>query len=217
MSIKQNVKQILGQLPAGVKLVAVVKTRTPEQIIEAVNAGVKIVGENYIQESEKYRSLIGDKVSWHLIGHLQHNKVKKATRLFDVIETVDSLDIAREIDRRCGQMGKKIIVYIEINSGREEQKSGVLPEKVEDLAKEIAALPNLYLAGLMTMGPLSENPEDSRPYFKATKMLFEKLKSLNLPGINMEYLSMGMSDSYLVAIEEGANVVRIGRKIFEGE
>ncbi len=216
VSVEQNVKQILRTLPGGVKLVAVAKTRTPEQILEAVAAGIKVVGENYVKEAEQARAVIGDRVVWHLIGHLQHNKVKKVVQLFDVIESVDSADIAREIDRRCGQTGKIMPVLIEVNSGREAQKSGVFPENVEDLVRQSAELPNIRVAGLMTIGPLLENPEDSRPYFAATKKLFEKIKGLKLPGVNMEYLSMGMSNSYQVAIEDGANVVRIGRKRFEG-
>ncbi len=216
MSIEQNVKQILRTLPNGVKLVTVAKTRTGEEILEAVAAGITAVGENYVKETELARAVIGDRVTWHLIGHLQHNKVKKAVHLFDVIETVDSLDIAREIDRRCGQLGKVMPVLIEVNSGREAQKNGVSPENVENLVKQIAELPNIRVRGLMTIGPLLENPEDSRPYFAVTKQLFEKVKSLKLPGVKMDYLSMGMSNSYMVAIEEGANVVRIGRKIFEG-
>lgn len=217
MSIGRNVKQILKTLPDGVKLVAVAKTRTPEEIVEAAAAGITAVGENYVKEAEQARAVIGDRVAWHLIGHLQHNKVKKAVQLFDVIETVDSVDLAREIDRRCGQIGKVMPVLIEVNSGQEAQKSGVFPENVEDLVKHIAALSCIRVAGLMTIGPLSENPEDSRPYFAATEQLFEKIKKLDLPGVKMEYLSMGMSNSYLVAIEEGANIVRIGRKIFEGQ
>jgi PLP dependent protein len=216
VSIEQNVKQILKTIPGGVKLVAVAKTRTPEEILAAVTAGITVVGENYVKEAELARAVIGDRVTWHLIGHLQHNKVKKAVQLFDVIETVDSLDLAREIDRRCSQLGKIMPVFIEVNSGREAQKSGVFPEDVECLVKQIAVLPNIRVAGLMTIGPLSENPEDSRPYFAETKNLFEEIKSLELPGVKMEYLSMGMSNSYPVAIEEGANVVRIGRRIFEG-
>ncbi|MDO8579084.1 MAG: YggS family pyridoxal phosphate-dependent enzyme [Dehalococcoidales bacterium] len=216
MSVEQNVKQILRALPGGVKLVAVAKTRTPEQILEAVAAGIKVVGENYVKEAEQAQGIIGNRVTWHLIGHLQHNKVKKAVQLFDVIETVDSVDIAQEIDWQCGQFGKIMPVLIEVNSGREVQKSGVFPENVENLVKQSALFPNIRVAGLMTIGPLSENPEDSRPYFAATKKLFEELKSVKLPGVRMEYLSMGMSNSYQVAIEEGANVVRIGRKIFEG-
>ena len=216
MSIEQNVKQILKTLPGGVKLVAVAKTRTPEEILQAVSAGITAVGENYVKEAEEARAVIGARVTWHLIGHLQHNKVKKAVQIFDVIETVDSTDLAREIDRRCAQIGKIMPVLIEVNSGREAQKSGVLPENVEDIVRQIVGLPNIRVTGLMTIGALSENPEDSRPYFAATRILFEKLNTLKLQGVNLEYLSMGMSNSYQVAIQEGANVVRIGRKIFEG-
>jgi pyridoxal phosphate enzyme (YggS family) len=140
--------------------------------------------------------------------------VKKAVRIFDMIETVDSIEIAREIDKRCAQIDKVMPVLIEVNSGREKQKSGVLPENVEQLAKEISAFQNIRVTGLMTMGPRFGNPEDSRPYFFETKKLFEKIKKLNLPNIEIKYLSMGMTNSYKIAVEEGANIVRIGSKIF---
>jgi len=214
MTIKQNVSQILSELPDGVQLVAAAKARKPEEILEAVDAGVKIVGENYVQEAERAYEVIGNKVKWHFIGHLQKNKVKKAVKIFDMIETVDSFEIAKEIDKRCVQIDKIMLVLIEINIGREEQKSGVLPENSEQLVKEISALPNISVMGLMTMGPLSANPEDSRPYFVEMKKLFEKIKKLNLPNIEMKYLSMGMTNSYKIAPEEGANIVRIGTKIF---
>ena len=214
MTIKQNVNQILNELPDGVQLVAAAKTRKPEEILEAIEAGVKIIGENYVQETERAYEVIGDKAKWHFIGHLQKNKVKKAVKIFDVIETVDSVEIAEEIDKRCAQIGKIMPVLLEINSGREEQKSGVFPENTEQLARRISALPNLRVMGLMTMGPLAGNPEDSRPYFVETEKLFEKLKKLNLPNIEMRYLSMGMTNSYKIALEESANIVRIGTKIF---
>ena len=214
MTIKQNVNQISNELPDGVQLVAAAKTRNPEEILEAIEAGVKIIGENYVQETERAYEVIGDKAKWHFIGHLQKNKVKKAVKIFDVIETVDSVEIAEEIDKRCAQIGKIMPVLLEINSGREEQKSGVFPENTEQLARMISALPNLRVMGLMTMGPLAGNPEDSRPYFVETKKLFEKLKKLNLPNIEMRYLSMGMTNSYKIALEESANIVRIGTKIF---
>ncbi len=212
--IKQNVSQILSELPDGVQLVAAAKTRQPEEVLEAVGAGVKIVGENYVQEAERAHVVVGNRAKWHLIGHLQKNKVEKAVRLFDMIETVDSVEIAREIDRRCAQIGKVMLVLIEVNSGREKQKSGVLPEGVEQLAKEISAFQNIRVTGLMTMGPRFGNPEDSRPYFVETKKIFEKIRKLNLPNIEMKYLSMGMTNSYKIAIEEGANIVRIGSKLF---
>ena len=212
--IKQNVSQILGELPDGVQLVAAAKTRQPEAVLEAVESGVKIVGENYVQEAERAHEVVGNRARWHFIGYLQKNKVKKAVRIFDMIETVDSVEIAREIDKRCAQIGKVMPVLIEVNSGREKQKSGVLPESVEQLAREISVFQNIRLMGLMTMGPRFGNPEDSRPYFVETKRIFEKIKKLNLPNIEMKYLSMGMTNSYKVAIEEGANIVRIGSRIF---
>jgi len=212
--IKQNVDQILSELPDGVQLVAAVKARTPGEILEAVESGVKILGENYVQEAERAYEVVGNKAEWHFIGHLQKNKVKKAVKLFDMIETVDSLELAREIDKRCAQIGKVMPVLIEINSGREEQKSGVLPEKTEQLVREISGLNNIRVMGLMTMGPRFGNPEDSRPYFVETKKIFERIKKLNLPNIQMRYLSMGMTNSYKIALDEGANMVRIGSKIF---
>ncbi len=212
--IKQNVDRILSELPDGVQLVAAVKTRAPEEILEAVESGVKILGENYVQEAERIYEIIGNKAEWHFIGHLQKNKAKKVVKLFDMIETVDSLELAREIDKRCAQIGKVMPVLVEINSGREEQKSGVFPEKTEQLVKETSGLNNIRVMGLMTMGPRFGDPEDSRPYFVETRKIFERIKKLSLPDIQMRYLSMGMTNSYKIALDEGANMVRIGSKIF---
>jgi len=214
MTIQQNVKQILYELPDGVQLVAAAKTRTPEEILEAVETGVKIIGENYVQEAEKAYAVVGNAAEWHFIGHLQKNKVKKAVGIFDMIETVDSAELAREIDKRCAQIGKIMPVLIEVNSGREEQKSGVFPEDTEALAREISAFPNLKVMGLMTMGPLTGDPENARPYFETTRKIFEQMKRLNLPEIEMRHLSMGMTHSYKVALEESANMIRIGTGIF---
>lgn len=212
--IKENVEKILNELPKGVKLVAAAKTRTPEEILEAIDAGVEIVGESYIQEARRAFDVIGRKVKWHFIGHLQKNKVKKAVEIFDMIETVDSYDLAKEIDKRCSQISKIMPVLIEINSGREKQKFGVFPENAENLIKEISDFSDVKIMGLMTMGPRFGNPEDSRPYFVETRKIFEKIKELNIANIEMRYLSMGMTNSYKVAIEEGANIVRIGTLIF---
>ena len=212
--IKENVNRILSELPDGVELVAASKTRTPGEILEAIESGVIAIGENYVQEAEKAHEVVGSRAQWHFIGHLQRNKVKKAALIFDMIETVDSVEIAEEIDKRCAQIGKVMPVLIEINSGREPQKAGVLPENAEQVIKKISTLPNIKVKGLMTMGPRFGNPEDSRPYFVATRKLFERIKELNLPGVEMRYLSMGMTNSYKIALEEGANVVRIGTRIF---
>jgi len=212
--IQENVRQVLKELPREVQLVAAAKTRQPAEILEAVEAGIKMVGENYVQEGEGAYRVVGSRVKWHFIGHLQRNKVKKAVRLFDMIETVDSLELAQEIDRRCAQIGKIMPVLIEVNSGREAQKAGASPENVESLAREISSLANIKLVGLMTMGPRFGNPENSRPCFQETKRIFERIKRLNLPDVEMKYLSMGMTNSYKIAIGEGANIVRLGSRIF---
>ncbi len=213
-SIKENVERILKELPAGVELVAAAKTKTPAEILEAVEAGIKIIGENYVQEAAEAFAVVGRGGKWHFIGHLQTNKAKKAVEIFDMIETVDSPDLAREIDKRSRNAGKVMPVLIEINSGEEGQKFGVRPKDVEALIREIAPLQNIRIEGLMTMGPFEGDPEDARPYFKITKQLFDAFKALALPGVEMKWLSMGMTNSYPVAIEEGANMVRIGTKIF---
>ncbi|MBW2346192.1 MAG: YggS family pyridoxal phosphate-dependent enzyme [Deltaproteobacteria bacterium] len=212
--ITDNMNEILDELPEGVKLVGAAKTRTPDEILEGVEAGLKIIGENYVQEAERAFQAIGDRVKWHMIGHLQSNKAKKAVKIFDMIETVDSIKLAKAIDRACANIGKVMQVLIEINSGEEPQKAGVLPEDALSLVRDISELKNIKIMGLMTMGPFTGDPEDARPYFQKTKRLFEEMKEMNLPGVEMVYLSMGMSNSYKVALEEGANMVRIGTKIF---
>ncbi|MGC9354238.1 MAG: YggS family pyridoxal phosphate-dependent enzyme, partial [Mariniphaga sp.] len=175
---------------------------------------IQIVGYNYVQEAELLRQNIDEQVKWHMIGHLQRNKVKKAVRLFDMIETIDSVRLAKEVNKQCAQLDKIMPVLIEINSGKESNKTGVLPENVMALIQQINNLSNLQILGLMTMGPRFGNPEDARPYFKTTKALFEQIKKLEIPRVEMRYLSMGMSNSYQIAIEEGANMVRIGTRLF---
>ena len=212
--IKENLQKILKELPEGVDLVGAAKTRTPEEVLEAIDAGLNIIGENYVQEAEKAFDAVGEKVRWHMIGHLQSNKAKKAAKIFDMIETVDSMKLARAIDKACRNVGKVMQVLIEVNSGEEPQKAGVMPEDGISLVRDISGLKNIKIMGLMTMGPFAGDPEDARPYFQKTRRLFEEIKALNLPGVEMKYLSMGMSNSYRVAVEEGANMVRIGTKLF---
>jgi len=212
--IAENVKKILRELPEGVELVAAAKTRTPEEILMAAQAGVTIVGENYVQEARKAFALIGHRVKWHFIGHLQRNKVKKAVEIFDMIETLDSIELAAEINKRCLSIGKIMPVLIEINSGKEKQKFGIWPEDAESLIRQAAKFKNITIKGLMTMGPAFGDPEDARPYFVKTKQHFDKIRALDIPGIEMKFLSMGMTNSYQVAVQEGANMVRIGTKIF---
>jgi pyridoxal phosphate enzyme (YggS family) len=212
--IKENVRRILESLPQGVQLVAAVKTRTPEEVLEAIQGGITIIGHNYVQEAEAAFPSIGHQVRWHMIGHLQSKKAKKAIGIFDIIETVDSFKLASTIDKACQAMGKSMPILIEINSGEEVQKAGVMPQNAMSLIREIAVLENVRVMGLMTMGPFSGDPEDARPYFLKTREIFEDIRKANLPGVEMKHLSMGMSNSYSVALEEGANMVRIGTRIF---
>jgi pyridoxal phosphate enzyme (YggS family) len=212
--IKENVRKILQSLPQGVQLVAAVKTRTPEEVLEAIQGGITIIGHNYVQEAEAAFPTIGHQVKWHMIGHLQSKKAKKAIAIFDMIETVDSFNLASTIDKACRAVGKSMSILIEINSGEEAQKAGVMPQNAMSLIREIAVLKNVRVMGLMTMGPFSGDPEDARPYFLKTREIFEDIRKASLPGVEMKYLSMGMSNSYSVALEEGANMVRIGTKIF---
>jgi pyridoxal phosphate enzyme (YggS family) len=212
--IEENARQILDTLPKEITLVAAAKSRTPEEVEAVIRAGVACIGHNYVQEAERMILAVGHDVQWHMIGHLQRNKAQKAVQLFDMIETVDSWRLALKIDRYCAAVGKVMPVLVEINSGREARKTGVLPEEVDDLVRRLSDLPSIQVQGLMTMGPRFGNPEDARPYFHATRTAFERLATLNLPNVSMHTLSMGMSNSYLVAIEEGANMVRIGSEIF---
>jgi pyridoxal phosphate enzyme (YggS family) len=214
VGIAANVKAILAELPAGVDLVAAAKTRSAAEILEAIESGVGIIGENYVQEAADVLSAIGRRARWHFIGHLQSNKAKRAVEIFDLIETVDSIALGRELDKRAAAVARTMEVLIEINSGREPQKAGVLPEEAESLVRELAALPRLRVLGLMTMGPFEGAPEDSRPYFQETRRVFDALKQAAIPGVEMRILSMGMSHSWRVAVAEGASLVRIGTAIF---
>ncbi|HOW85244.1 MAG TPA: YggS family pyridoxal phosphate-dependent enzyme [Candidatus Aminicenantes bacterium] len=213
-AITTNVKAILAELPPGVELVAAAKTRTAVEVLEAVEAGVPIIGENYVQEAAAVFPAVGRRARWHFIGHLQTNKAGKAVEIFDLVETVDSLGLGRALETRAAAAGRTMEVLIEVNSGREPQKAGVLPDDAEDLVRSLAALPHLRVLGLMTMGPFAGDPEESRPYFRETRRVFEALRRLAVPGVDMRRLSMGMSHSWRVAVEEGANLVRIGTAIF---
>ena len=213
---EDSVVKIINSLPAGVLLVAAAKTRTPAEVAAAIDRGIKIIGYNYVQEAEQMYQIIGNRVQWHMIGHLQRNKVKKAVKLFDLIETIDSWRLAESVDQHCADEGKIMPVLVEINSGKESNKTGVLPENVYEFVRKISELSNLRVQGMMTMGPRFGNPEDSRPYFKATKSAFDRLSQAGIPNVEMRYLSMGMSNSYQIAIEEGANIVRIGTILFGG-
>ncbi len=225
MSIVKNYKRIKEEIPDNVTIVLAAKTRTAQDIEQAIDAGATDIGQNYVQEAWQIYSAFGKKaakVRWHMIGHLQPNKINKALRIFDVIQTVDSLEKATAIDKRVERARKKIVpVYIEINIGSEFSKAGIKPaehepfdEYMEKLVRDMSELEHLRVEGFMTMGPRFGNPEDARPYFRRTRKIFQRIKGLDLQNVDMKYLSMGMSNSYRVAIEEGSNMVRIGTVIF---
>lgn len=216
MDIAENFSKIRKSVPDCTRIVVAAKGRNAEEIAEAIDAGATDIGENYVQEAEIAINQLGErarKAKWHMIGKLQKNKIKKALTLFDVIQTVDSLQLACEIDKGAGEIGRIVDIYIEINIARERQKSGVMPEEAEELIKQISHLKNIKVEGIMTMGPAAE-PESLRAYFKETKRIFEKLQAFKIPNVNMNVLSMGMSNSYKIAIEEGSNMIRIGTAIF---
>ncbi len=214
IQIAEAVERLLQTIPPDVTLVAAAKGRSIEEVEAAIQAGVTHVGHNYVQEAKPIIEALGDRANWHMIGHLQRNKAAAAVRIFDMIETVDSKRLAKAIDLRCARLGMTMPVLVEINSGRERTKTGVLPEELDDLVTAITAMKHIRLMGLMTMGPRFGDPEDARPFFKATREAFERLSVRQLPDVSLQYLSMGMTNSYQVAIEEGANLVRIGTKIF---
>ena len=200
--------------PEEIKLVAVTKTATIEQTKEAISAGVKIIGENKVQEAkEKYQILSAD-IEWHLVGHLQTNKVKYAIEIFDLIHSVDSIKLAKEIDKRSLQFGMITNVLVEVNVSGEETKYGIKPEEVKLFLKEISEYSRIRVRGLMTIAPMAEDTEEVRPYFRKLRELFKEIKIKSIKNIKMDYLSMGMTEDFEVAIEEGANMVRIGRGIF---
>jgi pyridoxal phosphate enzyme (YggS family) len=212
--ITESAKRILDTVPPGVTVVAAAKGRTSTEIEAAIEAGITCVGHNYVQDARHTIPPLRTKVRWHMIGHLQRNKVSKAIRLFDMIETIDSTQLAKALNKHCATVDIVMPVLIEINSGREPAKTGVLPEEVGDLLPALVELKHIQVQGVMTMGPRFGDPEDARPFFQATREVFETLSTSKMPNFTMRYLSMGMSNTYQIAIEEGANIIRIGSAIF---
>lgn len=184
-------------------------------IKKAIEAGVTLLGENYIQETrEKVDALSAYDVSWHFIGHLQSNKAKYAVRMFDLIHTVDSLKLASEIDKQAHKIDKIQDILIQVNIGMQDTKSGIHEKEALNLARDISSLKNISVKGLMTMPPFFDLPENARPFFIALRKLRDSIANASIPNISMDELSMGMSGDYTVAIEEGATLVRIGTAIF---
>lgn len=208
--------RVMDRDPEEITIIGVTKYSDAAHIQEAVDAGLKHIGENRIQQAAtKYADLAH--VTKHMIGHLQTNKVKQAIQLFDMIQSVDSLYLAQEIDRQCEKLGRSLDVLLQVNTSGEAQKFGVAPEKVWDLLAGIGDCKNLTVQGFMTIGPLADNEIKVRDCFKRLKEIFVKAKAdfSSSKKVQMRYLSMGMSDDYKIALQEGSNMLRIGRAIFQ--
>lgn len=224
MSIKSNIDYVndlkgqaairSGRKPEDVLLVAVTKLHEPSEINEAIDAGVTDIGENKVQEIlRKYDDV--KPVRWHLIGHLQTNKVKSIIDKVCMIHSVDSLHLAKEIDKRAAQHGLKMDILIQVNSANDENKFGVSTEETDELIRQISGqCPNVCIRGLMCIAPYEEDTDDARPFFAAVKKIYDKYAGEKKDNIDFKYLSMGMTNDFQVAVEEGSNLIRVGTAIF---
>jgi PLP dependent protein len=214
--------QRCGRIPQEITIVAAAKTKGADEVRAAIAAGAQDIGENYVQEAQaKIETIgkpvgkpVGEPVRWHLIGHLQRNKARVAVRLFALIQSLDSLELARELNRQGEKLDSVVRTLVEVNLAGEKTKSGISKEALRDLLEELRVLPFLRVEGLMTVPPYSPNPEDSRPYFRELVQLRQEHGALGIANVELRELSMGMTEDYPVAIEEGATIVRIGRAIF---
>ncbi len=213
--IVKNVENILKEIPPYVKLVAVIKGRSLDEIELAIKGGVNILGINYIKDGIKIYDNFKNLTELHFIGHLQTNKINKAIKIFNTIQTLDSINLANEINKRLSNKFMSISFFIEINIAKEKSKFGIDPDEIYEFAESLSYFNNIKIEGVMTMGPNLYDEEIIRYYFRKTREIYENLKKINFKNFDLKYLSMGMSDSYKIAIEEGSNMIRIGKKIFE--
>lgn len=216
-NVKKNIEQAClrsGRNPKDVTLIAVSKTKPNEMLMDAYNAGMRTFGENYVQELVSKIDTLPDDIEWHMIGHLQTNKVKYIVGKVAMIHSVDSLKLAREISKEAVKRNVTADILIEVNVALEENKFGITLENGIETVTEIAKLPGLNIRGLMTSAPYVSNPEDNRKYFRDLKQLCVDINSKNIDNIHMDVLSMGMTNDYITAVEEGATMVRVGTAIF---
>lgn len=204
----------VGKSAGDIELVAITKTVPVDRLLEAWSLGLKVFGENRVQEASKKKPMLPEDISWHLVGHLQTNKVKQAVEIFDLIHSVDSIRLAKEISRRAGQNGKIQDVLIQVNTSGEASKFGVEPKDAVLFAREVSIFSNICVKGLMTIGPLKAETKETRKCFRLLKELYDELREEETENLQMRYLSMGMTDDFEIAIEEGSNMVRIGSGIF---
>jgi pyridoxal phosphate enzyme (YggS family) len=206
-----------GRKPEEIKIIAVTKNIAPDKIIEAIDAGIVDLGENRVQELQDKINTINalkKNANWHMIGHLQRNKVKYLIDSVDMIHSLDSIELATEMDKRAQKADRIIDVLVQVNIAGEKSKFGIYEDRVMDFVKKVSKCKNIKVKGLMTIAPLVQDPEDARFVFKQLRKIFIDISRENIDNIDMDYLSMGMSNDFEVAIEEGANIVRIGTAIF---
>lgn len=218
LDIKQTIRETahrVGRNPDEIELVVVTKTRSLDQIKEVIEAGHTLLGENRVQEALGKIPQFPNTVSWHLIGHLQTNKARDAVKAFDLIHSVDSERLANALNKQALRFGKTIDVCIEVNTSGEATKFGIAPKQTPQLVKTIAELPNTRICGMMTMAPFVAEDEIIRCCFRSLRQLRDEIVKMQIPGVEMKYLSMGMTNDYVIAIEEGANILRIGSAIFQ--
>lgn len=204
----------VGREPSEVTLLAVSKTKPVEMIREAMAAGQRAFGENYVQEIEEKYAVLGDSADWHMIGHLQRNKVKYIIGKVSLIHSVDSLRLAEQIQKEAEKHSITVRVLLEVNVANEESKWGFTPDETVEAVKAVAAMPNVHVCGLMTSAPITEDAESNRVYFRQLRKLFDDIKAMNIENVDMQVLSMGMTGDYTVAVEEGSTLVRVGTGIF---
>ena len=224
MDIKNNILEIKDKIEKSLEgtdktvdditIVAVSKNVDSQKVVEAFNEGLINFGENRVQEFLKKFEEINEKISWHMIGHLQRNKVKYIYDKVDLIHSVDSIRLAKRINKYGRKNNKPIIILLEVNVAEDDSKFGFKTEELENAINEIAEFEYISIKGLMTVAPYFDDPEEARPIFKKLKLFFDNLSKLEYNNVSMEYLSMGMSNDYHIAVEEGANIVRIGTDIF---
>ena len=222
--IRDNLAQVRGNIAAAcrragrspdeVTLLAVSKTKPVEMIKACMDAGQTAFGENYVQEIEEKYALLGDAVKWHMIGHLQRNKVRYILDKVSLIHSVDSIRLAEQIQREAEKRDIRSQVLLEVNVAHEESKWGFAPEETEESVRAVSAFANVHICGLMTSAPVTEDPETNRIYFRQLRQLYERIGAINIPNVDMQVLSMGMTGDYAVAVEEGSTLVRVGRGIF---
>lgn len=210
--VRQSAEKV-GRDPAEVKIVAVTKTVPVEKIKLAVDSGLTVLGENRVQELLEKQPIL-DGVEWHIIGHLQTNKVKYIADKISMLHSLDSLGLAAEISKRISALGGELEVLVQVNVAGEDSKFGIKPSETFEFIDAVRKLPGIKLSGLMTIAPFVADPEETRPVFRQLKSLAEEVKKIGFPGVGMSHLSMGMSNDYKVAVEEGATLIRLGSTIF---